>query len=256
MSGLRAAFATFSALPVGAGKQSPSGRVLLWFPVVGVVLGTLAWAASCAAWRGYAGGAPLLAAALVVSSLALLTRGLHLDGLADLADGLGSGQPPEPAREIMHRGDVGAFGAAAVALVLLVQVAALTEVLESSPRWGGLVTIVAGTTLGRVAVLRAAGLPAAPDSAFGVLVAGSAGPAIRWSATVLAVVAAALLAAWTPVGPVTGLGAAVAALALADLLCRHAVARLGGVSGDVFGALVEVGTTVFWVGWALGEVWR
>ena len=61
---------------------------------------------------------------LVVVALALLSRGLHLDGLADLADGLGSRRPAAGAHEVMARSDIGPFGVAAVVLALLLQVAA------------------------------------------------------------------------------------------------------------------------------------
>ena len=62
-----------------------------------------------------------------MAALALLTRGLHLDGLADLADGLGSGQPAATALDIMRRSDIGPFGTVTLVLVLLTQVAALAH---------------------------------------------------------------------------------------------------------------------------------
>src|SRR6478609_2729819 len=173
---LRAAFGAFSVLPVRASSAAPAGRVVLWLPVVGAVLGALAYLPALAVWRGHGRGAPLLAAALVVVALALLTRGLHLDGTADLADGLGSRFPAEQARAVMRAPDVGAFGVVAVCCTLLVQVTALAGVLAVSTRVGGLVAIVIATTTGRVAVVRAAGRAAAPGSAFGALVAGAAGP--------------------------------------------------------------------------------
>ncbi|MYX73011.1 adenosylcobinamide-GDP ribazoletransferase, partial [Streptomyces sp. SID3915] len=74
-----------------------------------------------------AGAGPLLAAVASVALPAALTRGLHLDGLADTADGLGSGKPAEDALRIMKQSDIGPFGVITLLFVLLAQVAALFE---------------------------------------------------------------------------------------------------------------------------------
>ncbi len=261
IAGVRAAFGAFSVLPVRASSAAPSGRVVLWLPVVGAVLGTLAYVPALGVWRGHGRGAPLLAAALVVVALALLTRGLHLDGTADLADGLGSRLPAEQARAVMHAPDVGAFGVAAVCCTLLVQVTALAGVLAASSRVGGLVAVVLATVTGRVAVVRAAGRAAAPSSAFGALVAGAIGRGARWGVTAALIGAAALAGAAGFSGPEWSaaawcVAACITALVAAELLCRHAVSRLGGVSGDVFGALVEMSVSVTLVVLAAGVTWR
>ncbi|MGH8862040.1 MAG: adenosylcobinamide-GDP ribazoletransferase [Jatrophihabitantaceae bacterium] len=255
---LRAAFGAFSVLPVRAAATAPAGRVVLWLPVVGVVLGALAYLPALAVWRGHGHGTPLLAAALVVATLAVLTRGLHLDGTADLADGLGSRLPAEQARAVMRAPDVGAFGVVAVCCTLLVQVAALAGVLAGSSRVGGLVAIIVATTTGRVAVVRAAGRPAAPASAFGALVAGAVGLGARWTVTAGLLGAAALAGAAGngPRGSVWSVAACITALLVAELLCRHAARRLGGVSGDVFGALVEVAGSATLIVLAAGVAWR
>ncbi len=102
---------------------------MLVAPVVGLLLGALAWTAGAAVTA--AGGGSLLAAVTCLSVLAAATRGLHLDGLADLADGLGSAQPAEGALEVMHRPDIGPFGAVTLVLALLVQAAALDTAWEA-----------------------------------------------------------------------------------------------------------------------------
>ena len=79
------------------------------------------------------GAGPLTASGLAVGSLALLTRGLHLDGLADLADGLASGKPAPAALDIMRRSDIGPLGVVTLVLTLLLQVAALSQA-ESAGR--------------------------------------------------------------------------------------------------------------------------
>jgi adenosylcobinamide-GDP ribazoletransferase len=200
-------------------------------------------------------GPPLLPAAVVLALLALLTRGLHLDGLADLADGLGSYRSPERAREVMKAPDVGALGLAAVVLVLLVQVAALTACVSAGR--GGTALLVALVTA-RIAVTAACarGVPAASRTGLGALVAGTVR---RGTAAGLGVTAAALgtLALAVEADEQGGLLilpalAVLAGLGVAAVLRRHAVRRIGGVTGDVLGALVEVTTAVVLMVLALG----
>ena len=253
-----AALGLFSVLPVPAAARVPGPGVLRWLPLVGALLGTLAFVPALAVWGAGERGAPLLAAALVVGALALLTRGLHLDGAADLADGLGSGRPAEQALAIMRRPDVGAFGVAALVCVLLVQTTALGAVLTDATRAEGLVCVALATTAGRVAVLHAAARPAAAGSALGVLVAGSGSAATRWTATALLLAAAAglrLLAGGGLADAVWAAAAAVLALGAGAALTTHAARRLGGVNGDVFGAVVELGTAVVLVVLAAGTAW-
>lgn len=257
--GLGAALGLFTVLPVPPRARHPGPGVLVWLPVVGVLLAVLAYLPAPAVWRGGGAGSPLLAAALVVTALALLTRGLHLDGTADLADGLGSGRPAEQALEIMRRPDVGAFGVVAVGCTLLVQVAALSAVLAGSTRPEGLFALALAAATGRTAVLLAAGDRVASGSALAVLVAGGSAPAVRWAVAAVLVGVAGVggvlvggdagHAAWS-------VGAVGAALLTAGAVRRHAVRRLGGVSGDVFGALVEIGTTVVLVVLAAAAAWR
>ena len=248
----------FTVLPVGAAPP-PDRRVLGWFPVVGLVLGALAYVPALAVWRGGPHGSPLLAAVLVVTALALLTRGLHLDGLADLADGLGSRRPPAEALAIMRRPEVGAFGVAALCAVLLTDVAALAAVLGTACRLSGLVVVLAVVVTGRVAAAAAAVGAAAPGSALGALVAGRGPrglrPAMALAVTALAPAAryaaggSAAATAWTAAGVIAGLLAGRA-------LRRHAVRRLGGFNGDMLGAVVEIATTASLLVLAAGVAWQ
>lgn len=247
MSGLRLALTTLTVLPVGGPARldrQTAGRAMLWAPAVGVLLALLLAPLLVAVDRS-AGG--LLAAALAVAGLALLTRGLHLDGLADLADGLGSAAPPERAREVMKAPDVGALGVAAVVLVVVVQVAALAACASAGSAVSALVLAAA---TGRLAVTSACrwDVPAATTTGLGALVAGTvrlgrttalAGAVVVAGAVALSLEGTRLTAA-VPVS----LAAVVFGLAAAALLRRHAVRRVGGVTGDVLGALVEVTTAV------------
>jgi adenosylcobinamide-GDP ribazoletransferase len=244
IAGLRLSVSLLSIAPVGSvcTDRATVGAAMALAPAVGLILGALAWAVGAAVHL--LGGSGLLASVAAVATLAVITRGLHLDGLADLADGLGSAQPAPSALAVMRRSDIGPFGAATLVLVLLAQVAAL------APGWpdgeAGALLITAAAT-GRLAVTWACrvGVPAARPDGLGALVAGSvpSSAAAGCTAAVLlaAVVAGSLLGG---PGPALGLaGAALGGLAAALLLLRKAMARLGGVTGDVLGALIETGAT-------------
>ncbi|MGK5554842.1 adenosylcobinamide-GDP ribazoletransferase [Actinomadura kijaniata] len=98
---------------------------MLLAPATGLLVGGAAALVLLAG--GAAGLSPLLGAALAVAASAALTRALHLDGLADLADGLGSGKPAAEALAIMKRSDIGPFGVVTLLLALVIQVAALAS---------------------------------------------------------------------------------------------------------------------------------
>ena len=251
------ALGLFTVLPVPARARQPGPGVLGWLPAAGLLLAALAYLPALAVWRGGGAGSSFLAAALAVTALAALTRGLHLDGTADLADGLGSRRPAEQALAIMRTPDVGAFGVVAVTCALLVQVGALAAVLAASTRSAGLFALALAVVTGRVAVLSAAGARVAPGSALAVLVAGGVPAPVRWG--VVAVLLAAAGAGGVLVmheSVVWSAGAVLAGLLAATAVRRHAVRRLGGVSGDVFGALVEIGTSVVLVVLAAAAAWR
>jgi adenosylcobinamide-GDP ribazoletransferase len=253
------ALGLFTVLPVPAGARRPGPGVLGWLPLVGLLLAVPAYLPALAVWRGAGTGSPLLAAALVMVVMAGLTRGLHLDGTADLADGLGSGRPAEQALAIMRRPDIGAFGVVAVTCALLVQVGALSAVLAASTRPEGLFALAVAAATGRVAVLQAADHRVAPGSALAVLVAGGVPAGLRWAVVAgLLVVAAggAVVLGGGTGGAVWSVAAVLIALLAAAAVRRHAARRLGGVSGDVFGALVEIATTVVLVVLAAEVAWR
>jgi adenosylcobinamide-GDP ribazoletransferase len=219
---LRTAVSLFTVIPVGGDAELGEGdaaRAVLWMPVVGLLL-------------------RLLGAALAVGLVALLTGGLHLDGLADTADGLGSRRTAADALAIMRRSDVGPMGVAALVLVLLLQVSALAAVPDRAAA-----SFVLAEVTGRVAVVVATGSPAARPGGFGALVAGRTSPQARWLVVVLlgcAVVVAGLSSYGAGLA-VRGLVAALIGLLAGGLIRLVARRRLGGMTGDVFGAIVEVG---------------
>jgi adenosylcobinamide-GDP ribazoletransferase len=229
--------------------RKTAGGAMAWAPGVGLLLGVIAAAVLLAADHPLGLG-PLTAAVVAVAVLALLTRGLHLDGLADLADGLGSGKPARAALDIMRRSDIGPVGTVTVVLTLLVQVAALSQA-ESADGGRGPAALIAAVVTGRLAITWACrpGVPAARPDGLGALVAGTVRPAVAAAITAgtLAAAAGAVAISAAVLGEPLGwtLPLAVAAgLAAAFGLERHAVHRLGGITGDVLGALTEVATTV------------
>jgi adenosylcobinamide-GDP ribazoletransferase len=214
---------------------------------VGAALGAVLAAALLA--LDAAGAPPLVAGAVTVALGALLTRGLHLDGLADTADALGSYRSGAAALDIMKKPDVGPFGVAALVLALLVQAAALAA-LPARPWTATLAAVVTATAAGRLAATWACrrGVPAARPEGLGALVAGTVRPVTLAVATA-AVVAVAVAA--VPGRPWQGPAAVVTAVAVALVLTRHVVRRVGGITGDVLGAAIEVTTTLTYVGLAL-----
>jgi adenosylcobinamide-GDP ribazoletransferase len=263
-NGLRLSLTLLTVFPLSGGAsprpvpdRATAAAAMTWAPCVGLLLGVIASAVLLVVDHPLGAG-PLTAAALALASLALLTRGLHLDGLADLADGLGSGQPAPVALDIMRRSDIGPFGTITLILALLIQFAALGHAESAGPGRGP-AALIAAVVTGRLAMTWACrrGVRAARPDGLGALVAGTVRPATVAAATLAAIaaaVAAVLISArvtseplgWTlPLAVAAGLGAAFA-------VERHAVRRLGGITGDVLGALAEVAATVTLVLAAMG----
>lgn len=241
-AGVRLAVTTFTVVPLRCGRvdRAAAAVAMALGPAVGAALGA---AAAAVLLGSHALGAPpLVAGALAVSALALLTRGLHLDGLADTADAFGSYRSAGAALEIMKKPDIGPFGVVALILVLLLQAAALSALVTRG--WPAAVAapIIAGAT-GRLAVTWACrrGVPAARPDGLGALVAGTVGWPVLALAT--AAVGVATLGA-APGRPWQGPAAVGTGLTVALLVVHRAVRRFGGITGDVLGAAVEVGATV------------
>lgn len=267
---LRLAVGTLTVLPTRPPTvvdRRVGGRAMVLAPAVaallavpaGMLLWLLGWGPGGAAPplvevlgpRGYdLVPGPLLTATLAVGLLTVLTRAMHLDGLADTVDGLGSGRPADEALDIMRRGDVGPFGVVTLVLVLIVQVLALGDLVGGGH---GVIALAVALVVSRLALPLAcrSGVPAARADGLGHAVAGTVGPVGLLASGALA----ALLvvpAAVGAVGPqavsgsvmVAATGAGVFALLAGGLLVHRAVRRLGGVTGDVLGGSVEVTFTV------------
>ncbi|TQM80370.1 cobalamin-5'-phosphate synthase [Saccharothrix saharensis] len=225
---MRLALSWLTVLPlrVGSGEVDARAarRAIAFAPFVGLLLG----AAAVAILR-----LPLpdlVAGFLTVGFLALATRGMHLDGLADTADGLGCYGPPERALAVMKDGGAGPFAVVALIVVLGAEAAALPTVT-----WGA---VLLALTTGRAAFVLCclSGVPAARPEGLGALVAGTQPRrvAVGWWT--------ALAAAGFFVHPWHGPLAVVVAAVLVLLLIGHTRKRFGGITGDVLGAACETAT--------------
>jgi adenosylcobinamide-GDP ribazoletransferase len=232
------AFLTRAPLPARlAFTAEDVGRASACFPLVGGLLGLLA-----VAERHLLGERlpPAVVAVIILATLALATGALHLDGLADMADGFGGGRTREDVLRIMRDHVIGAYGACALMFAVAVQVAALTTLLAidgSDPvlvlapllaRWPGVV-------VGFVVPY------ARTDGGLGRAVAGHAGLVEASAATATAVAAAFLLAG------LDGLVLCAAVAVASAVLARWCVRRIGGVTGDTLGAIVVVAETLVYV---------
>ncbi|HOB49172.1 MAG TPA: adenosylcobinamide-GDP ribazoletransferase [Mycobacterium sp.] len=241
---LRSALAFGTVLPSGR-DCAVDGRTVTALPVAGLMLGAVAggvW------WAGnwLFGSHSLLAGLLAVVTLLLLTRGLHLDGLADTADGLGCYGPADRALAVMRDGAAGPFGVAAIVVMVSAQAAGFAALPTGLT---GVAAVVTAVVTGRVAAVLAVrrGVPAAPGSTLGAMVAGtqSGVVVICWAVAAAGLSVLAAPRVWQ--GPLIVAGALLVAAALVG----HCVRRFGGVTGDVIGAAVEVATTLTAVGLAI-----
>jgi adenosylcobinamide-GDP ribazoletransferase len=224
---VRAALAFLTRLPVPAPAEPSLDRAAVWFPVVGALVGGIA-----AGVRALAGLAlpPVPATLLAVAAAIVITGGLHEDGLADVADGLGAHTTRERRLEILRDPRVGTFGA----LALIVAVGLVVTTVGALDAAHAARALVTAHVLARWAILPISRflLPARPGGAGALLRVGT--PALA-AGTVLAV-AGALVAA----GPADG-AAALAAAVLAALLAGTLLqSGLGGVTGDGYGATAKL----------------
>jgi len=254
VSSLERSASLFTVVPVRtqAAELGPGDGVaaLLWLPAIGAVLGAVAGLPATAVrqWSPHANG---LGAVLAIVVLAIVTRCLHLDGLADTADGLGSRAPATRAREIMRKSDIGPFGVVTLVLVLLADVVAVSSV--PGGRWTPAAALAIAAMTGRVAAVQAAmrGVRAARTSGFGALVADGVTPGAVAGWTFGALVAGAFIAAGAGLPIIWVVGSQCVAMGAGWALRVHAGRRLDGMTGDVFGALIETATAVALIGVAL-----
>ncbi|MFL5820202.1 MAG: adenosylcobinamide-GDP ribazoletransferase [Solirubrobacteraceae bacterium] len=237
---MRTALSFLTVLPVSRRHVAPDRRALLCFPLAGLTLGAL-WA--LAAWGGASVWSPPAAAALVLAVDLVSTGALHVDAVADVADAIASRRPPGEALRIMREPQVGAAGAAAAAVALLLRFAWISVVVGAG-LWPAL---VGAPVCGRAAmvVALAAGRRPRESSLARSLNRAATGPvAVAAVGSAAALAALAGTAAGGSAVGALGAGAALAAAITALGAERAWRARYGALTGDVVGAAGLAAETV------------
>jgi adenosylcobinamide-GDP ribazoletransferase len=229
------AFLTRVTVPVEATADAV-GAAARWFPLVG---GALGGAGALAAWAMSALLAlpPLLTATLVVGLGAWVTGAIHLDGLADTADGFGGGRSREDVLRIMRDPTIGSYGATALVIVFVTKVSALAALLD---RGAALPFLLVAPTMSRWTICAlAVCLPyARSDKGVGLAVTRGRNQKGLLIATAITALIAITALQWDTLTPW------VTATLTSAWVARVSWRRIGGVTGDVFGANVELTETV------------
>jgi adenosylcobinamide-GDP ribazoletransferase len=216
-----------------AGSYDPRtiGRSLAWFPAVGLLIGCALAAVDRLAGSVFT---PSITVALVLATGAALTGALHLDGLADTADGVFGGRTPERRLEIMRDSRIGSYGLVAVVLALLLQYSALGSI-GNAERWRALLIVPALSRAGMV--LAIAVFPYARPAGLG--------RTFKDHASNIDVVVAYITVLVAAVFIMRGEGIALLLASIATTLAAgwFLTRRIGGITGDSYGAiavLIEV----------------
>jgi cobalamin 5'-phosphate synthase/cobalamin synthase len=225
------AFLTRVPIPLTAGAADV-GRAARWFPLIG---GALGGASALIAWgmREVIALPPVLTATLIVGLGAWVTGAIHVDGLADSADGFGGGHTRDDVLRIMRDPVIGSFGAVTIVLVVTMKVAALATLLE---RDAALPFLVAAPAMSRWTIVAlGTWLPyARAEGGLGQAVTRASN--VRELVIATAVTAAIALAALRTEAILPWAMTCLSTL----MLGRAARRRIGGITGDVFGASVEL----------------
>ena len=241
MTGFITAIRTLTIIPVSGRESEKLSSSLAWFPVVGLLLGLLLfgfgtlWNLLVEDWPG--GGAILVLLADIY-----LTRGLHLDGLADWADATGGPRNREARLAIMKDSHLGTFGVIALILVLLSKWVALERVLHTDSLLGVLPAMVVSRSM---MVELIALLPyARPDSGMAKPFVEGIMPRQRvWSH----VIALGVCLCFGPMGTALFFIGWTGARLLATIFQR----MFNGITGDLLGATNEIVETLLLMIWAL-----
>ncbi|MEE9367610.1 MAG: adenosylcobinamide-GDP ribazoletransferase [Pontiella sp.] len=220
------AMRTLTAIPVPGQDCEKYEDVLFAFPLVGAVLGGILWLLS-----GSSQWSPtMVVAAFVLGAQTLLTRGFHLDGVADTADGFGGGYTKDRSLEIMKDSMVGAFGSIALMLTLLLKFTLIYSLLQINAVSGVFASMVISRT---AQVFQCVTLPYARPN-------GTAAAAVQNASNNHLFVAIALCALLLVTIGFKNLWLLPLGLAAAFFWGIYCKKRVGGITGDLLGATNEI----------------
>lgn len=226
---LRAAVSFLTVLPVANADGSPGERLgRAYFPAIGALIGLVGGAVAVVA-----GGvsSPLLGGAAAVAVMVVLTGAIHLDGLADTADGLLTHGDTARRLEVMRDPRLGSYGVTAIAAVLILDVAAIAAM----DPWRALTGLVIAGALSRLAMLALISfVPYVRPSGLGVAAWDSKRRGLDLAVGAVTAAAVCLLA------PARALAALPLVALVAVSLAAVARRRLGGATGDICGATAEL----------------
>ena len=230
--GFVTAMRTLSILPMYGPEAKNMPSSLPWFPVAGLILGSLAYVPAYLTTLAFGRTWPSASAFVAVAAGVYLTRGFHLDGLSDWADGFGSIGDREKTLAIMKDSRVGVFGVLAVAIVLLGKWVAITRLF----RYGAGVWLIPAYIISRSMI---------PDLAvrlpYARLGGGTAASVVTDSRPVHRIAALSISVLLTAsLFGLPGLAALIIGLAATAWFGHGCRRRLGGVTGDLLGACCEL----------------
>lgn len=229
LHGLWVACGFLTRIPVGdvsrgGAKQVDMAKAVPWFPAVGLLIGAVAGASYAGAREFFAA---TVAAALAVGVTMLVTGAFHHDGLADIADAFGGGWNVEERMTILKDSRLGTYGTAALTLALITEVAALSQLGARE----GFETLVVAHTLGRSMALAAMMLAPTAGDGMGAAYVQRLSPLTVTIGIMFGVLVTAFL---SPIFPLVIIGAASA---VAVAVVALAIRKIGGITGDVLGAV-------------------
>jgi adenosylcobinamide-GDP ribazoletransferase len=242
----------FTRAPLGEpqrGARLDIYRIAWAAPIAGLAVGLVG--VVVLALTGRLGLPPFVRAGLATAALVMATGALHEDGLADAADGFGGGQTRIDKLEIMRDSRIGAYGALALALALILRVGALAAALDGGS-WRAAAALMLVAAISRVGALTPLALlhPARADGAGASagLLDGAALAAACGSGVVIAL-ALGLLALGVGRAFIAALAGGAGALAVVALARR----QIGGQTGDVAGAAQQCAEIAAWCGLLIGH---
>jgi adenosylcobinamide-GDP ribazoletransferase len=246
----RLALGTLTAVPVSPPRtvdRRRAGTAMVLAPLATLPLGiTVAIVALSGHWLHLPA---LVTAMLAIGAATLGNRALHLDGLSDVADGLAASYDPARSVRVMKSGTSGPAGVTATILVIGLQAAGLASLLGSLQWWRA--AILAGIALcvsrATLAVCCVRGVPPSREDGLGHIFTQTVPKAVAAIVWLLAGAALAAAASWAGLAWWRGPLAAAITLVVVWAVIARAVRRFKGVTGDVFGACIELGSAAILV---------